>query len=137
MKSALQIVLVSSKMETLSELAHGLLEHRDVQVHMCKSKQEVLNLLAEESITALLVADTIDGEKPLALVTEITKHFPLVNCGLVSDLSPEDFHEWTEGLGVFAQLSPQPTREEAKTIVETLRKLDFQLSDLEKKGNKS
>jgi len=133
----LQIILVSSKRETLSELAHGLLRHDDIQVHMHTSKKETLELLAKEAVTAVVVADAEDDSDPKSIVGEITARFPMVNCGIVSDLPPEEFHEWTEGLGVFAQLSPQPTREEADAIVKTLQKFDAWLSGLAKKGAES
>lgn len=121
-------------METLSELAHGLLQHEDVQLHVCKTKQEVLALLAKETISAVLVGEAADGEDPKTIVTDITTGFPMVNCAIVSDLPPAEFHEWTEGLGVFTQLSPKPSREAAITIVETLRKFDSWLTGLGQKG---
>ena len=48
---------------------------------------------------------------------------PIINCAPVSRLSPEDFHEVSEGLGLMAQLPVQPSKEDAEKLLQRLRNL--------------
>jgi len=47
----------------------------------------------------------------------------MITCASVSSLSPEDFHEASEGLGLMAQLPIQPGKEHAEELLQRLRYL--------------
>jgi hypothetical protein len=47
----------------------------------------------------------------------------MINTALVSRLSPEDFHETSEGLGVLLQLPEIPAEKEAENIVSSLKQI--------------
>ena len=63
---------------------------------------------------------TIYDDDLVAIVQELMREHPLINCAMVSSLSPEDFHELTEGLGLFMQLPLHPGAEEAKKVIQFL-----------------
>jgi hypothetical protein len=48
---------------------------------------------------------------------------PVINCASVSPLSPKDFHEASEGLGLLAQLPIRPGEEDAKDLLQRLKNL--------------
>lgn len=72
---------------------------------------------------AAAVVDTELGDSTsgAVFVRELSMTYPFVNTTLVSDLTDEDFHESTEGLGVFMKI---PTMPDGRTATEFLEKLD-------------
>ncbi|GFK94456.1 hypothetical protein NNJEOMEG_02301 [Fundidesulfovibrio magnetotacticus] len=82
-------------------------------------------LAALESVTqarpVLVVADEgLPDLTPLQLVLRILGIDAAVNAAVVSSLSEEDFHEKAEGLGVLAQLPPQPGERHARELLARL-----------------
>lgn len=74
-------------------------------------------------IQPLLVV--IDEDLPdmtgIEIVRELLKTNAMINTALVSPLSEEDFHEFSEGLGVLLQLPATPGENEAGKIVSSLK----------------
>ncbi|MCK5229369.1 MAG: hypothetical protein KAR13_03835, partial [Desulfobulbaceae bacterium] len=48
---------------------------------------------------------------------------PMMNCAMVSSLSPEDFHEATEGLGILMQLPLASGKEDAEKLLKHLNSI--------------
>jgi hypothetical protein len=48
---------------------------------------------------------------------------PMINCAAVSLLSPEEFHEASEGLGVLMQLPVSPGKQDAQNLLQRLNDL--------------
>jgi hypothetical protein len=59
----------------------------------------------------------------LALAASLLKVNPMINCASVSCLSPENFHEASEGLGIIAQLPIHPGKEHAESLLDRLRQI--------------
>lgn len=79
--------------------------------------------LEDNRVAAVLIdADLADGRRGADFLREVSMGHPFVNTALVSGLSAEDFHESTEGFGVFMQL---PTVPDGRTVTEFLEKLDI------------
>ena len=70
-----------------------------------------------------LAADEVPGSTGLQVLRELVKRNPFVNCALVSSLYPAEFHEATEGLGVFMQLPLNPGAGSAREITAHLEKI--------------
>ena len=81
----------------------------------------------KDTIDVVVVDVQLLDEEPLTLVTELMKKQPLINCAMVSSLPHEDFHEYSEGLGVFMQLPLSPGEEEAEKMLEILKSIDVLL----------
>jgi hypothetical protein len=64
----------------------------------------------------------------LPFIREMTRQYPLINCAMVSSLPPEDFHEMTEGLGIFMQLPVGPGAGEAVQLLRLLESIDALLA---------
>ena len=78
--------------------------------------------LQDYPVAAVVVdIDLGDGTSGAIFVRELSMAHPFVNTSLVSELSAEDFHESTEGLGVFMKI---PTAPDGRTADEFLEKLD-------------
>ncbi len=59
----------------------------------------------------------------LEVVLGLLSIFPMANSAAICSLSHEDFHEASEGLGLLAQLPPQPGEKEAEELLQQLRKI--------------
>jgi len=122
-----RIMLVAKEPASLGNLARGLGKRDDVELIHVGSKQEVFKEVEENRVDVIVTDAQLTDEKPLTLVIELIKKYPLINCAMVSSLPPEDFHEYSEGLGVFMQLPLQPGEKEAEKMLEILNSIDVLL----------
>ncbi len=122
-----RIMVVSKVSASLKELESRLRKRDEVELIHAASKKEALENVEKNNIDVVVTdAELMDGE-PLALVNELMQEKPLINCAMVSSLSPEDFHEYTEGFGVFMQLPPNPGEKEAEKMLGILDSIDVLL----------
>jgi len=59
----------------------------------------------------------------LELATRLLSINPMINCAAVSTLSPDKFHEASEGMGLMAQLPSKPGGEEAERLFNRIKDL--------------
>lgn len=123
----IRIMLVSKEPASLEGLARGLERRDGIELIHVDSKKEVLERVEKDTIDVVVVDGQLLDEEPLTLVTELMKKQPLINCAMVSSLPHEDFHEYSEGLGVFMQLPLSPGEEEAEKMLEILNSIDVLL----------
>ncbi len=119
-----RIMLVSKDSASLKGLESGLGKRNGVELVFVTSKNEALERVEKNTIDVVVTDAELADEEPLALVTEIMQKRPLINCAMVNSLPPEDFHEYTEGLGVFMQLPLSPGEKEAEKMLEILDSID-------------
>jgi CheY-like chemotaxis protein len=99
------------------------LDKRDAQTMCLESGREALSAVSE-SVFDLLVADEHLGDMTgLELIESIITRQPMLDCALASSLSPGDFHEASEGLGILMQLPVEPGKQEADQLLEHLKKI--------------
>ncbi len=119
-----RIMLISKDSASLKGLESGLGKMNGVELVFVTSKNEALERVEKNTIDVVVTDAELADEEPLALVTEIMQKRPLINCAMVNSLPPEDFHEYTEGLGVFMQLPLSPGEKEAEKMLEILDSID-------------
>ena len=115
-----KILLVSKGSASLADLADELIKRKGFDVIQVQSGEEALSLIRENRADVVIAADVLSDGLALPFVQELMREHPLINCAMVSSLSPEDFHELTEGLGLFMQLPLHPGAEEAKKMIQFL-----------------
>lgn len=123
----IRIMLVSKEPASFEGLAGGLERRDGIELIHVDSKKEVLERVEKDAVDVVVVDVQLLDEEPLTLVTELMKKQPLINCAMVSSLPHEDFHEYSEGLGVFMQLPLSPGEEEAEKMLEILNSIDVLL----------
>lgn len=116
-------VLLVGKESNFSTFRSALAEH-EIAVTSCTTSAGVRSLLQTNSYAAVVVDAVLEDGDGLAFLQQFAKEYPLINCAFVSDLDPGEFHEVTEGLGLFMQLPPVPGKKEAKQMVEILEKIN-------------
>ena len=121
------IVLANAPSESLGDLAAGLSQTDNIEIVDACSRVEVMDLIESRKVDVLVTGAKLIDVEPLDLVTEVMKSQPLINCAMVSSMSPADFHEHTEGLGVFMQLPAVPGAKESKEMLQILESIDVLL----------
>jgi DNA-binding NtrC family response regulator len=112
-----KILIVSGNREKLKEVEKVFSSNTEYEIFFAKRKAQVIDLV-KNNYFALVVCDesTADDFPGKDLIEEIIKINAMINTALVSTLSDEDFHEFTEGLGILKKISPNPSDKEAKEL---------------------
>lgn len=124
----LRILLVGRNPETLADFADQLSRREGIAVSKAGSGKAVWDILGKTKVDVVVTDEKLADGDSLPFVKELTKRQPLINCAMVSSLSPEDFHEATEGLGVFMQLPVEPGAEEASKMMQLLESISALLT---------
>lgn len=119
----LKLLLVSSNKTSLSGLASALAEHRDVSLSGAESGEEALDLASDIAVDLVVTDERLRDMTGLEFAARLLSVNPMINCASVSQLSSENFHEASEGLGLMAQLPVQPGKEDAENLLHRLRGL--------------
>lgn len=119
----LKLLLVSPDKDSLSDLASALAKHGDVDLSWAESGGKALDVVSGTAVDLVVSDERIGDMTGLELAERLLSVNPMINCASVSPLSPEDFHEASEGLGLMAQLPIRPGEEEAKDLLQRLKNL--------------
>ncbi|MBE0584778.1 MAG: hypothetical protein IH612_13605 [Desulfofustis sp.] len=119
----LNILLVTSNPEAMNELFLALQRHRALAVDKASTPQHALTAIQAGAVDALVVDEKLGETSGMQFVREVVSRYPLINCALVSSLPADDFHEATEGLGIFLQVPARPGTETAEKLVVVLDKI--------------
>jgi CheY-like chemotaxis protein len=119
----LKLLLVSPNKASLSGLASALAEHGDVDLSWAESGEKALDIASDTAIDLVVTDERLGDMTGLEFAGRLLSVNPIINCASVSHLSPENFHEVSEGLGLMAQLPIQPSKEDAEELLQHLRNL--------------
>jgi len=119
-------VFVSRDKDVFSNLEQTLIKnHMDTE--WIDTGEEFLSQLSKQGTDKKIGLVIVDGNLPNEdardLVEKIIMQNPMVNCVATSALSPKDFHEAFEGLGVLMQLPLKPKEKDAQGLVTHLNKI--------------
>lgn len=117
------ILLVGKDPATLADFGAELTDRMEFNVTQVASGKEALSLVADNKADVVIAAEHLIDGPALPFVEILMKEYPLINCGMVSPLPPKEFHEVTEGLGLFMQLPLKPGAQEAKKMIQFLESI--------------
>ena len=99
----------------------------DIVIVLRKSKINVIQAETEASITKTLQSQDVDAviatEQDLPLVKTLVSAFPMVNYALMSSSDSHDFHELTEGYGIFMQLPTTLLENDVSEMINNLTRI--------------
>ena len=101
-----------------AEMANSAIEIR--KMDSLESAQESLR---KQAPTLIILDLGLDGKPMRDAVISLLMINAVVHTAVVSSMNEEDFHEYTEGLGIIAPLPENPSTENAKTIITILKSL--------------
>jgi CheY-like chemotaxis protein len=119
----LKLLLVSPDKDSLSDLASALAKHGNVDLSWAESGGKALDIVSGTAVDLVVTDERLGDMTGLELAERLLSVNPMINCASVSPLSPEDFHETSEGLGLMAQLPIRPGEEDAKDLLRRLKTL--------------
>lgn len=121
----MNFLLVYNDEGPLKQLQSGLEKQADCNISRAVSGEEALLSVTDPSASFdLVIVDRVLDQLPgKDWVEKIIAANAMINTALVSELTDEDFHEYTEGLGILMKISPTPDEAEAALVVERLSKV--------------
>jgi len=119
----LRILLAAGDPARMQNLSDALHNHQAINVSSASTPHQALTAIQAGAVDVLVVDETLAETSGLQFVREVVGSYPLINCALVSTLPPDEFHEVTEGLGVFMHVPPRPGAETAAEMITLLDKI--------------
>jgi CheY-like chemotaxis protein len=117
----LKILLVRRDADSLSSLSSALGGYKEVELETASSGEEALTLLSGRTADLVVADENLGDMTGIELSRRLVNVNPMINCAVVSSLSPEEFHEATEGLGIMSQLPEHSTAHDAEIVISTLK----------------
>ena len=118
-----RILFVTGEPGEFDTFITGLPEGWDTSLGVVSTAAKAFEIVAAEKVDVVVVGKTAGDETSLDFVKTLMKRHPLVNCAMVSSLAHDDFHEATEGYGLFMQLTEKPDVDQAHKMVEILNSI--------------
>lgn len=114
------IMMVTSNKDHFQELASDLSDRSSISIQWADSGEAALSRIAGAPPAVAVVDDTLPDMSGLAFVRKLLAVNPWVQTAVASRLSPQAFHEASEGLGVMACLPANPGAADAQQLIELM-----------------
>ena len=121
-----RILIVSPHRSRLAEFAQSMAEQQDIQLAWAEDGKTAIADVMKHSPLAVIIDDNLLDMPGLDLVRRLLPINASIHMAVISDLSPEAFHEASEGLGLMAQLPLAPAKPDALEILSRLKRLSPQ-----------
>ncbi len=118
----IRTLLISAESEFPSAFT-AVLENEGARIVRARTQKEALSKTSDELFDLVVVDEKLPDASGLECAKKLISTDAFLNCALASSLSPEEFHEASEGLGLLMQLPPPPGKEEAEKLLERLKKV--------------
>ncbi len=119
----IRLLLVTPYRNSLLELASAMEKYDDVELIWIDSGQKALDKLSKTSMDLVVTDKELGDMTGLEFAEKLVLVNPMINCAVLSSLPSDEFHEASEGLGIFAQLPLRPGKPDAEKLLNDLRKL--------------
>lgn len=119
----IKLLMVTPEKESFNEFARVLKKKDDVELTWAASGQEALEAISGNPVDLIIVNENIGDMTGIEFMKKLLPINPMINSAAVSPLSPEEFHEASEGLGVLVQLPVDPGKFEAEDLLKRLKNL--------------
>lgn len=119
----LNIILISKEVDYFKEFVAALADDASMKIRCITSGAEALDEAGKNKTDVVVAAEEVQEGSGLDLIRQVVMKNPFINTALVSPLAPDEFHEVTEGLGIFLQLSSWPGKSDADKFLKYLAKI--------------
>jgi len=115
-----KVLLAAAQPQALARLAAGIEEDGRALLYWAQNDQETLSLTQELAPQLVVIEGQGRDKEALALVSKLLMVNAMVNTAVVTAMEEEEFHEFSEGLGILMPLPPDPGEETAKGLLDKL-----------------
>lgn len=119
----LRLLFVSKDKNLFQEMIAAIKGYEGIDLELSDSGENALAMIPDKTIDLVIADEDLGDMTGLELVKRILKINFMINFAVVSGLSPEEFHEASEGLGIMSQLPKQPGKEDAEEMLKTLKQI--------------
>ena len=119
----MDILLLDGQEPSFLLLKKSLDKNEKNAVTYTSSSAEAKEIIGDNRAAVVLVAEALDTQSGVDFVKEIVPTNPFINYALQSSLPSEEFHDVTEGYGVFMQLPLNPGPEDAEQMTQLITKI--------------
>ena len=116
-------ILLASRDKTSMAAFKAGLEENQVQTAWAETGSNAIARLTEGNFDLVVTDENLGDMTGLEFIEKVISTKPMVNCAAVSSLSPADFHEASEGLGILMLLPVRPGREQAEKLLRQLKNI--------------
>jgi len=113
-------LLVSRDKASMAALKVAI-EKNQVQTTWAQSGSDAIVKIAEGKFDLVVTDEDLGDMTGIEFIEKVVSKKPTANCAVVSSLSPSDFHEASEGLGILMQLPVRPGHRQAEKLLSQLR----------------
>ena len=117
-----KILIITQHADKFTKLAKGLSAEKTNEIDWADSVAAA-RAAAFALIDLIIIDESLDGRSGLSIAKDMISVNALAQLALVSELSPEDFHDASEGLGVLASLPSNPDEKDAERLLNALAAL--------------
>ena len=114
-----RILIVTQHADKFSKLSKGLSAEKINDIIWANSVKAARSA-AFGLMDLIIIDDNLDESSGLSIAKDLIRVNALAQLALVSELSPEEFHEASEGLGILAKLPPYPDGNDAERLLNAL-----------------
>jgi CheY-like chemotaxis protein len=111
-------------------MASAMDNYDDVEFTWTESGQKALDKLSESSVDLVVTDNELGDMTGLEFAEKLLRVNPMINCAVLNSLPSDEFHEVSEGLGVFAQLPLRPSKDDAENLLNRLKNLKDLTEDI-------
>jgi CheY-like chemotaxis protein len=123
----LKLLLVTPDTSGFVDFAREMTETGRFEILWAGNGSTALNMLAGAPVDLVVADESLGDMSGLAFAEKLVSLNPMINCALVSSRPADEFHEISEGLGILAQLTPNPDPKQAIDLIRHLENI-FSLS---------
>jgi DNA-binding NtrC family response regulator len=115
-------LIVSAVREHFSDVESGLIDN-GFKVCWSPSAEKALKRIATEVFDLVITDEKLPDMTGLELIKKLIAVNPMTDCAAVSSLTPEAFHEASEGLGILMALPPYPDLKDTEQLIQNIEKI--------------
>jgi len=116
-------IILTTRKDDFLKFYQGLTEDSNCTIHWEESGKQAFDYLANNSVDLVIVDEVIADMDGITFAEQLIKKNPMMQCAVVSPLTPKEFHEASEGLGIMMQLPVNPDKEIGLKLVRQLNKI--------------
>jgi CheY-like chemotaxis protein len=126
----IRLLLVTPYRKSLFEMASAMDKYDGVELTWTESGQKALAKLSESSVDLVITDKEVGDMTGIEFAEKLLRVNPMINCAVLNSLPSDEFHEASEGLGVFAQLPLHPSKDDAENLLKRLKNLKDLTADI-------
>ncbi|THB70944.1 MAG: hypothetical protein D6B25_19460 [Desulfobulbaceae bacterium] len=119
----IRVAVIHQDHDYFEKLERELARYHLIAAQQISNQEMVAQQARENKFDIALVAENVGNLTGMEIIKQIVSVNPLVNCALVSPLYPDEFHDATEGFGLFMQIPTDPDHSTTQTIIDKISKI--------------